>query len=111
MKIHQITCPPQHGNGECDGHGSVIKKKARLYLLIGKIFNNITIIFKLEGNHIHTTEEFGDFITKNINNATAIEVSISKSNLNSASNVTKIKEISCNYEYVWMPKSEIGKSN
>jgi hypothetical protein len=35
LKIHQITCPPQHGKGECDGHGAVIKKKARLYLLVG----------------------------------------------------------------------------
>jgi hypothetical protein len=33
--VHQITCPPQHGKGDCDGHGAVVKKKARVYLLIG----------------------------------------------------------------------------
>ena len=38
IKIHQITCPPQHGKGECDGHGAVVKRKARLFLLIGKLF-------------------------------------------------------------------------
>jgi hypothetical protein len=38
IKIHQVTCPPQHGKGECDGHGAVIKRKARLYLLVGMYF-------------------------------------------------------------------------
>jgi hypothetical protein len=38
FKIHQVTCPPQHGKGECDGHGAVLKRKAKLYLLIGIIY-------------------------------------------------------------------------
>jgi hypothetical protein len=38
LKIYQITCPPQNGKGECDGHGAVVKKKARLFLLSGIIF-------------------------------------------------------------------------
>jgi len=37
IKIHQITCSPHHGKGECDGHGAVVKGKARLFLLIGKL--------------------------------------------------------------------------
>ena len=106
MKIHQITCPPYHGKGECDGHGAVIKRKARLYLLTGKWFNLNWIEWLTENNHIETVKEFGEFINENINNATAIQVSISTTDLNTGSNVTNIEQITKNYEHVWMPNSE-----
>jgi hypothetical protein len=44
MKIHQITSPPQHGKGGCDGHGAVIKNKAKMFLLLGKYFFIIKLI-------------------------------------------------------------------
>jgi hypothetical protein len=35
--MEQWTCPPHHGKGECDSHGAVVKKKARVFLLVGKL--------------------------------------------------------------------------
>jgi len=42
-------------------------------------------------------------------NAKSVEVSVSKSNLSNAANVSAIENISNNYEYVWMPDNIKGK--
>ena len=43
--FEQWICPPHYGKGECDSHGSVIKRKTRVFLLLGKYLydNNIII--------------------------------------------------------------------
>jgi hypothetical protein len=51
------------------------------------------------------------FVDSNIANSQAIQVSITRTELSQSPNTTPIKDISKNYEYVWMPEEEIGIFN
>jgi len=67
QQFHCIIChwisPPCHGKGECDGHGAVVKTKAKTFLLVAS-------------RHIHNAEEFKDFLNSTINNTMAFNVLI-----------------------------------
>lgn len=36
--MEQWICPPYHGKEESDTHGTVVKRKAKLYLVIDIVF-------------------------------------------------------------------------
>lgn len=35
ITVHWIFAPPNHGKGDCDSHGAVVKKGIRLFILNG----------------------------------------------------------------------------
>ena len=94
--IWNLTCPLQHGKGECDGHGAVIKKKARLHLLVAS-------------NHINNAQELAEFISTHTKDSLGMLVTIQKQELDNASNASAIPKIKSNFEYVWLPDDPVGK--
>jgi hypothetical protein len=44
--FHWWFDPPYHGKGECDGHGSVVKRKIRRYILKGVQFILFCCVYK-----------------------------------------------------------------
>jgi len=101
--IHQITCPPQHGKGECDGHGAVIKKKARLFLLVGKDgFSYFLFLFlhhcqthlpPLADHHINNPQELSDFIEQHTQDSCGKVVTMKRQELENATNANAIPKI------------------
>jgi hypothetical protein len=107
-----VTCPPQHGKGECDGHGAVIKRKARLYLLVGKwesrhpfsSNSNPSLSFSAD-HHIDNPVELRHFIETHNKDATGKVVTMQKQELDNATNASAIVDIKSNFEFVWNPNS------
>ena len=112
IKIHQVTCPPQHGKGECDGHGAVIKRKARLFLLLGMcslFFSSSPLLsLFLAENHIDNPTELSDFIEKYNKDATGKHLSMQQHELENATDASPIPNIKSNFEYVWNPNDKKG---
>lgn len=61
IQIRAWIAPPCHGKGECDSHGAVVKKKAKLFLV-------------LPDRHISNAAELATFIEKNIEDTKGLEL-------------------------------------
>ena len=68
---------PYHGKGECDSHGSVVKRKIQLYILDGwhAVLFNCIISFSdfyfSENHHIDNESEAAEFINSSVNESQA----------------------------------------
>ena len=113
-----MTCPPQHGKGECDGHGAVIKRKARLYLVVGKssclhmnslVYLILFYFFLIKADHhIDNAEELRGFIDAQTTDAVGKVVTMERKELEKATDANSIFKIKSNFEYVWLPNDPKG---